>query len=167
MYFSGTGNVSSFGTKSWTRGSLWRRWSPWIDHFSVTCGFCRLRLSRFTMKFSAKTFAPYGCFPPQSGFSEFGISSWQFCCTICKWEYESIIFLSDQYFFRDDSPSPRIGVWCLQFVQIFSQLMNSCLTSWWNRMMLQKGVIGPFSGSPNRLSNGVFPSARRSWTFHR
>ena len=30
--------------------------------FSVTCGFCRLRLSRFTMKFSAEIFAlAVGC----------------------------------------------------------------------------------------------------------
>ena len=30
--------------------------------FSVICGFCRLRLFRFTMKFSAEIFAPYGRF---------------------------------------------------------------------------------------------------------
>ena len=46
--------------------------------FSVTCGFCRLRLSRITMKFFAEIFAPCGWFPPQNGFSEFAVSSLQF-----------------------------------------------------------------------------------------
>ena len=40
---------------------------------SVICGFCRLRLSRFIMKFSAEILAPYGRFPPKSGFSEIAI----------------------------------------------------------------------------------------------
>ena len=26
-------------------------------------------------------------------------------------------------------------------------------------------MIGPLNGSPNRLSYGVFPSAKRSWNF--
>ena len=30
--------------------------------------------------------------------------------------------------------------------------------------LLQKRIIGPMNGSPNRLSYGVFPSAKRSWT---
>ena len=30
-----------------------------------------------------------------------------------------------------------------------------------------KWITGPWNGSPNRLSCGVFPSARRSWTFRR
>ena len=46
--------------------------------FSVICGFYRLRLSRFALKFSTEIFAPYGLFPPQSGFSEFVVSCWQF-----------------------------------------------------------------------------------------
>ena len=29
-------------------------------HFNIICWFCRLRLSRFTLKFSAEMFAPYG-----------------------------------------------------------------------------------------------------------
>ena len=32
--------------------------------FNVIRGFCQLRLSWFTMKFSAEIFAPYGWFPP-------------------------------------------------------------------------------------------------------
>ena len=37
IYFCGIGNVSSFGTKSWTRGPLWWRLmkSPWIDQKSA------------------------------------------------------------------------------------------------------------------------------------
>ena len=43
--------------------------------FSVICWFCWLRLTRFAMKFSAEIFAPYGRFPPWSGYSEFVVSS--------------------------------------------------------------------------------------------
>ena len=35
-----------------------------------------------------------------SGYSEFVVSSWQFCCTICHREYEFISCLWSQYFFR-------------------------------------------------------------------
>ena len=42
--------------------------------FSVICGFCRLRLSEFILKFSAEIFAPYGRFLPESVFSEFLVS---------------------------------------------------------------------------------------------
>ena len=45
------------------------------------------------------------------GFCRLRLSS--FCCTICKWEYEFIIFSSDQYFFRVDSS--RITIRCIQF----------------------------------------------------
>ena len=48
--------------------------------------------------------------PPQSGFSESVVSSWQFCCTICCWEYEFLSFLWYQYFFRVGSS--RIHFWC-------------------------------------------------------
>ena len=85
--------------------------------FKVICGFCRLRLSWFTMKFSAETFAPYGWFPPWSGYSEFEVSSRQFCCSICDWENEFTIFLADQYYFRVDSS--RIHIWCIQLFKIF------------------------------------------------
>ena len=71
--------------------------------FSVIRWFCRLRLSRFALKFSAEIFAPYGLFPPQSGFSDIVVSSWQLCCAICYWEYDFISFLWYQYFFRVDS----------------------------------------------------------------
>ena len=33
----------------------------------------------------------------------------------------------------------------------------------WHSTIAPKGIIGPLNGSPNRLSCGVFPSARRSW----
>ena len=97
MYFSGIRNVSSFGTYSWTRGSLW--WT--IDEvtlnrpevgtgFSVICWFCRWTSFRVVLKFSTEIFAPYRLFPPQTGFSECAVSSSQFCCTIFYWEYEFI-----------------------------------------------------------------------------
>ena len=37
----------------------------------------------------------------------------------------------------------------------------------WYSTLAPKGIIGPVNGSPNRLSYGVFPSAKRSWTFRR
>ena len=39
--------------------------------FSVIVCFCRLRLSRFTLKFSTEIFTPCKLFPPWSAFSEF------------------------------------------------------------------------------------------------
>ena len=42
--------------------------------FSVICRFSRLRLSRFTMKFSAESFALGGLFPSVREFSEFAVS---------------------------------------------------------------------------------------------
>ena len=33
----------------------------------------------------------------------------------------------------------------------------------WHSTIAPKGIIGPLNGSPNRLSFGIFPSARRSW----
>ena len=43
--------------------------------FSVICWFCRLRLSRFALKFSTEIFTPHGVLPPWSGFSKFVVSS--------------------------------------------------------------------------------------------
>ena len=86
--------------------------SPWIDPkissgFSVIFWSCRLRLFRFALKFSTEIFTPYGWLPPQSGFSEFVVSSEQFCCTTCYWGNEMspifFSFLCYQFFFRVDS----------------------------------------------------------------
>ena len=60
--------------------------------FSVICWFGRLRLSRIALNLSTAIFTPYGEFPPWSGYSEFVVSSWNFCCTICCWECDFIIF---------------------------------------------------------------------------
>ena len=62
--------------------------------------------SRVALKFSVEIFPPYGRLPPQSGFSDFVVSSWQFCCTICCWEYEFITFFvlsihPSRWFFED------------------------------------------------------------------
>ena len=75
--------------------------------YSVICCVSRLRL---IMKFSAEIFAPYGRFPPQSGFLEFAVSNWQFCCTTSQREYDVFSQLSKQNFLRVDSS--RISVWC-------------------------------------------------------
>ena len=57
--------------------------------FSVIRRFCRLRLSRFIMKFSAEIFAPYRLVPALQWVLEIrSLPLWQFCCTICYWEYE-------------------------------------------------------------------------------
>ena len=85
--------------------------------FSVICWFCWLRLFPFALNFSTEIFTPYWLFPSKSWCSEFVISSWQFCCSVCNWEYEFIIFLSDQYFFRVDSSG--IDIWCVHLFQIF------------------------------------------------
>ena len=107
-YFSGIGNVSSWGTQSWTRD----RWS----HLGSTRS--RQRLQRHLLILSVETlpvrlessteiFAPYRLFPPWSGFSEFVVSSWQFCCSICYWEYDVfslfvIPVLLSRWFFEDE-----------------------------------------------------------------
>ena len=118
MNFSGIGNVSSLSTCSWTRGSMWwRKMEVTLDRPEIVQGFstillniwlstsqrfpdawrfwnscwvcfCRLKTFRFALKFSTEIFAPYGLFSPLSGFPEFVVSSWQFFCTICDWEYE-------------------------------------------------------------------------------
>ena len=49
--------------------------------FSVIFWFSRLRTFRFALKFSTEISNPYSLFPPQSGFSEIMVSSWQSCCT--------------------------------------------------------------------------------------
>ena len=54
--------------------------------FSVICWFCRLRPFRFALKFSNEIFTPYRFSRLRSGFSEFVVSPWQFCCTICYWD---------------------------------------------------------------------------------
>ena len=52
------------------------------------------------------------------------------------------------------------------------------LPNWWSlawsladigqySIIAPKGIIGPVNGSPTRLSQGVVPSARRSWTYRR
>ena len=71
---------------------------------SVICWFCRLKLSRFTLKVCWDLHSLR--FPPWSGFSEFVVSPWQFCCTICYWEFEFITFfvlsiLLSRWFFED------------------------------------------------------------------
>ena len=66
--------------------------------FSVIFWLCRLGLFQFALKSSTEIFTPYNLFPPLSGFPEFVVSSLQFCCTICCWEYEFFSLLWDQYF---------------------------------------------------------------------
>ena len=85
--------------------------------FSVICWFCRLRHSRFALKFSTEIITPHGRFPPWSGHSEFEVSSWQFCFTICCWEFWihhlfvwSILLL--RWFFEKN-------IWCIQLFRIF------------------------------------------------
>ena len=123
-YFRGTGNVSSFGTLSCTRGSnVMAMDEVSLDRpevgtgFSVICGFCRLRPLRFALNFSTEIFTACRLFPPWSGYSEFVLSSWQFCCSICDWENEFIIFLADQHFPCLDSS--RVNIRCIQRFQIF------------------------------------------------
>ena len=82
--------------------------------FSLICWFCRLTLSSFTLKFTTEICAPFGLFPPQSGFPEMVVSVWQFCCTICYWGYDFISFLWYQNF-----PSSMINFWCVQLIQVF------------------------------------------------
>ena len=48
-------------------------------------------------------------------------SSWQFCCTICKWENKFVSFQPDQYLLGVNSL--RINIWCIQNLQFF-QICN-------------------------------------------
>ena len=151
-----------------------------VTGFSVISRFCRFRLSRFAFKFSTEIFAPYGLFPPWSGFSEGVVSSKQFYCAICNWEYELFSPLWYQYFFRIDSsrisfpnlPSPQSEYLLSKSLprsmhnqDIF--LVKLFLPNWWSldwsfgedgwySTIAPKGIIGPLHGSPNRLSYAVF-----------
>ena len=53
---------------------------------------------------------PYKLFPPQSGFSQFVVSSSHFYCSICDWEYNVFTPLWYRYFFCIESSriSPRV-----------------------------------------------------------
>ena len=149
-----------------------------------------LLLSFVTLpRFSTEICAPFCLFVPQSGFPEFVVSSWQFCCTICFWEYDFISllwrwFFEDKFLMRPTFPnlpdpqsecllskSPRRSIHTQgshQVVlpcQIDEVLIDLALKSDDFRQLLQEEL--PLNGSPNRLSYGVFPSGRRSWTFRR
>ena len=70
MYFSGIGNISSFGTWSWTRSSLWWRQmkSAWLDQKSHWASASSLdsdgwKPSGSPWRFSTENFAPTGLFP--------------------------------------------------------------------------------------------------------
>ena len=61
--------------------------------FSVVSWFCRLKIFRFALKFLTQIFTFYRLFLSQSGFSEFMVSSQQFCCTSCNREYKYVSLL--------------------------------------------------------------------------
>ena len=87
--------------------------------FSVICGFCRSRLSRFTMKFSTGTFAPYRLVPAL----EWVLGLCDLFLTILLYRLPAgawIIFtpLWRQYFFRVDSS--RMDFRCIQLFQFLS-----------------------------------------------
>ena len=44
--------------------------------------------------------------------------------------------------------------------------MSFAETGWYSTIA-PNGITGPLTGTPNRLSKGVFPSDTRSWMFHR
>ena len=125
IYISGTGNISSWIDQKSARASASSvgsaGWdspdSPWI---------------------SPQIFNPHGRFRPYSGFSEFVVSSWQFCCTICFREYEILSLLSDQHFFRINSS--RLNIWCIQLSQIFQICYQNISFSKFSRdqLMAQK-----------------------------
>ena len=138
--------------------------------FSVISWICRLRPFHFAEKFSTEIFAPYGLLRPWSVFSEFVVSSWQFCGNICDGENEFISFLWYQDFFRIDYT--RIHVWCIyvgKFLNVCDQnisfpsspAINAYTRTFLVKLSCQidevllglpKGIIGPMDVSPNRLS---------------
>ena len=118
-------NVVQWHRNVCTRGSVWWRKmkSPWIDQRSPRASASSVGSACWDSSDSPwisplrSSFTPYRLFPPQSGCSEIAVSSWQFCCSICDWEDEFIIFLADQHFFCLDSS--RVNIWCIQRFQIF------------------------------------------------
>ena len=88
---------------------------------------CRLRVWRFTLKFSPEIFSPYGVFPSQGGFLEFAVSSWPFCWDICHRKYKFSVFLGYQDFFRIQSSG--IYFWCIQLFLFFQYQPSGCLLS--------------------------------------
>ena len=82
--------------------------SPWTDQKSFRASASSVGSVRFVWKFPNGIFTPCDLFPPWSGFSEFVVSSPQFCHKKNKFS----IILSDPDFFRIQSS--RIYIWCVQ-----------------------------------------------------
>ena len=162
-------------------------WPEVFPGFGVICCFCGLRLSPIRLvKFFTENLSLFGLFQSWSGFSEFVISSWQFCCAICYREYEFISFLCYPFFFRVDSS--KINFWLVQSsksairISPFPILPRSAqkqerfqviLSCQIDEVLIKPRVEfnqcskknhGPLNGSSNRLSCWFFPSAKRSWT---
>ena len=138
--------------------------------FGVIFWFCRLRPFRFALKFSTETFAPCRLFPPWSGFSEFVVSSWQFCCTICYREKYSLVcgvntsfavilggWISDASMFSNSSMSATSisplqnnhRDWCISdeysCQNCLAELVKPCLVSCRNRIIFNHCTKRKFS----------------------
>ena len=123
-------------------------------------------------------------------FLEFVVSSPQFCRTICHKKYKFSILLSyqDRIFFwcvhifqffkisNQNISFPNFLQRSRHFLEN-SPVILSCqideIFAWsiadigWYSTSAQKGTMCPKNDSPKPLSYGVFPSARRCWTFRR
>ena len=161
--------------------------------FSVVSWFCRLRPFRFALKFSTEIFTPYRFFPASEwvlGIRSLSLTISLYHLPLGQWIH--LLFLWYQFFFRVDSPdasnfskssTSAIRISRLQIPPAISSYPRKIpdrtfVPSWWSpdwsrgeigwySTIAPKRIIGPLNGSPNRLSSGAFPSARRSWTFRK
>ena len=80
--------------------------------FSVIFLFFKSKLFPIALRHSAKSLSPYGEFPSQSGFLEFVVSLWQFCCIICHRKHKFSVCVGYQDFLCIRSSG--IHFWCVQ-----------------------------------------------------
>ena len=113
---------------------------------------------------------------PLGRFSEFVVSSWQFCCSICDWEHEVFTFfdvntsfaLNLRAWISDASNFPAIKtspfqIPCATNANSRNTPGKTFLPNWWNldwslaeigwySTIAPNGMTRPLNGSPNRRS---------------
>ena len=90
-----------------------------FPRFSVIFCSCRFRPFRVALKFFSEIFTPCKLLPHQSEFSNSVVSSKQFTCSICGWEYKSFSSPSWRYLFFSIEPS-RTDFWRVQVFHLLN-----------------------------------------------
>ena len=143
--------------------------------FSVIFCFCRLETLPVRPEVLHWDLRSLQLFPHYNGFSEIVGSSWQFCCTICYWEYFCCIDYLRIDFWRvhvqllnvwdrnisfPHSPHDELHIQGMFQIKL-SHKIAGALTGLVSKSddiqpLRQKAITGPLNGSPNHLSHRVF-----------